>query len=88
MLKNIDEKILQKVELFKEGIIDFNDSFFNIKSVDVIQTYLDASEELDYYFQNAITLLLSDDIRFRDNYKIGCWFFSLINVLPFDDDYA
>ena len=86
-LKKIDENILHKVDLVNKGTIDFNDSFFNIKSINVIETYPDAADEMDYLFQNVMNLLLDDDVtRFYNEYNIGRWFFSLINVITYDDE--
>ena len=86
LFKKIDANILDKVELVNKGTIDYNDSFFNIKSINVIETYPDAAEEMEYMFENTITLLLNDDIRFHNEYKIGSWFFSMINVIKYDDE--
>ena len=87
LFKKIDENILHQVDLVNRGTIDYNDSFFNIKRINVIETYPDAADEMDYMFQNVMNLLLDDDdTRFYNENRIGCWFFSLINVIPFDDD--
>ena len=47
ILKNIDRNINQTVKLVKDGIIDLKDVFNNVKTINVKESYYEASEEID-----------------------------------------
>ena len=83
MFKNIDKKI---GELDNSGNDDdYNYLFSNVRSINVTETYPDAREEMDGLFGNATMLLVNENTRFDGDWKIGCRFFSMINVIEFDE---
>ena len=83
--KSLDEKINQVVQLVKDGSIDLESYFDNIKSINVKENYPDAREELDGLFENATELLIYEDGLFETDYKVGSCFFRKINVIDFSD---
>ena len=86
MFKNIDRNINQIVKSVEDGIIDLNEVFNNLKTINVKEIYYDAREEMDGLFKNAIDLLCYEDTRFDTKYKVGCCFFDKINIINCDDD--
>ena len=85
ILKNIDSNISQIVKSVNNGIIDITEVFNNIKKINVKETYYDAGDELDVLFINATSLLMYEDTRFENDYKVGCSFFDKINVIEYCD---
>ena len=83
--KRLDEKINQVVQLVKEGSIDLKYFFYNIKTINIEETYFYAREELDGLFKNATYLLSYEDTRFDIEYKVGRYFFDKINVIKMTD---
>ena len=83
MFKKIDEKI---GELNNSGNNnDYNYLFSDARIINVTETYPDAREEMDGLFSNATMLLVYENTRFNADYKIGCRFFSMINVIEFEE---
>ena len=82
ILKNIDININQTVRLVKDGFIDLNNVFNNIKTINVEETYPDAREELDNLFKNATELLIYEDTI---DYKVSCCFFKKFNIIVYPD---
>ena len=83
--KRLDEKINQVVQSVKDGSIDLEDYFNNIRSINVEESYFYAREELDGLFINATYLLIYEDTRFDNDYKVGRYFFDKINVINYFD---
>ena len=81
ILKNIDKNINHIVHLVNNGSLDLEDVFKHIKPINVKEIYFNASEELDGLFINATNLLVYEDTRFINDYKVACIFFSKINVI-------
>ena len=81
LFKNIDKNINDTVKSVKDGSIDLKDIFNNVKSINVKECYDGAMEELDGLFENATGLLCFEGTRFVTDYKVGCIFFSKINVI-------
>ena len=84
IFKNIDKNIYQTVKSVNDGIIDLKDVFNNVKNISVKETYFYAGEELDKIFINATSLLVYENTRFYNDYKIGCCFFDKIKVTKYD----
>ena len=82
--KNLDKNIQETVKLVNDGIIDLKDVFNNVKTITVKECYYDAGEELDELFLNAAGLLIYEDTRFVNDYKVGCRFFDKINVIEYN----
>ena len=90
IFKNIDRNITQIVKSVKDGIIDLNEVFNNVKTINVEEIYYDAREEMDGLFKNATDLLCYEGTRLVTDYKVGCCFFDKINVIEYcdsDDDF-
>ena len=90
IFKNIDKNITQIVKSVKDGIIDLNEVFNNVKTINVEEIYYDAREEMDGLFKNATDLLCYEGTRHVTYYKIGCCFFDKINIKEYcdsDDDF-
>ena len=90
IFKNIDKNITQIVKSVKDGIIDLNEVFNNVKTINVEESYYDAREEMDGLFKNATDLLCYEGTRLVTDYKVGCCFFDKINVIEYcdsDDDF-
>ena len=90
IFKNIDRNITQIVKSVKDGIIDLNEVFNNVKTINVEESYYDAREEMDGLFINATDLLCYEGTRLVTDYKVGCCFFDKINVIEYcdsDDDF-
>ena len=85
--KSLDEKINQVVQSVKDGSIDLESYFDNIKQISVKENYPDAREELDGLFKNATELLIYDDSSFEIENKVGNYFFKKINVKYIGYDY-
>ena len=85
IFKNIDKNIYETVELINNGILDIKDVFKDVKNICVRECYYDACDELDGIFLNATSLLMFEDIRFINDYKVACRFFDKINVIEFGD---
>ena len=85
LLKNIDKNIEETVKIVNEGNINFEDIFNNIKSIYVKESYFDAREELDGLFSNATSLLCYEGTHLINDYKVGCCFFSKINIIEYSD---
>ena len=81
LFKNIDKNINETVKLVRDGIINIEDVFNNIKSINVKESYFDSREEMDGLFKNATDLLCYEGTRFITDYKVGCRFFEKINVI-------
>ena len=86
ILKNIDRNITQIVKSVEDGIIDLNEVFNNVKTINVEEIYYDAREEMDGLFKNATGLLCYEGTRFYTSYKVGCCFFDKINIIKCDSD--
>ena len=86
LFKNIDLNITQTVQLMKDGIIDINEFFNNIKKINVKESYYDAAEEMDGLFENVTQLLCYEGTRFQTDYKVGCCFFDKINIIEYHSD--
>ena len=86
IFKNIDKNITQIVKSVKDGIIDLNEVFNNVKTINVEESYYDAREEMDGLFKNATGLLCYEGTRFDTSYKVGCCFFNKINIINCDSD--
>ena len=90
IFKNIDRNITQIVKSVEDGIIDLNEVFNNVKTINVEEIYYDAREEMDGLFKNATDLLCYEGTRLVTDYKVGCCFFDKINVIEYcdsDDDF-
>ena len=90
IFKNIDKNITQIVKSVKDGIIDLNEVFNNVKTINVEEIYYDAREEMDGLFKNATGLLCYEGTRLVTDYKVGCCFFDKINIIEYcdsDDDF-
>ena len=90
IFKNIDRNISQTVKLVKNGIIDLEEVFNDIKKIKVIEINYDAREELYGLFKNATGLLRYEGTRFVTEYKVGCCFFDKIIIIEYfdsDDDF-
>ena len=90
IFKNIDKNITQIVKSVKDGIIDLNEVFNNVKTINVEEIYYDAREEMDGLFKNATDLLCFEGTRLVTDYKVGCCFFDKINIIEYcdsDDDF-
>ena len=90
IFKNIDRNITQIVKSVEDGIIDLNEVFNNIKTINVEEIYYDAREEMDGLFKNATGLLCYEGTRLVTDYKVGCCFFDKINIIEYcdsDDDF-
>ena len=85
LFKNIDKNINDTVKLVKDGSIDLNKVFNDVKPISVKECYYDAREELDGLFENATGLLCYEGTRFVIEYKVGCCFFDKINVIEYCD---
>ena len=83
MFKNLDEKIGELNNSGNDN--DYNYLFSDVKIINVTETYPDAREEMDELFGNASILLVNENTRFNADYKIGCRFFSMINVINFEE---
>ena len=86
ILKNIDRNITQIVKSVEDGIIDLNEVFNNVKTINVEEIYYDAREEMDGLFKNATGLLCYEGTRLYTSYKVGCCFFDKINIIKCDSD--
>ena len=86
IFKNIDRNITQIVKSVEDGIIDLNEVFNNIKTINVEEIYYDAREEMDGLFKNATGLLCYEGTRLVTDYKVGCCFFDKINIIEYCDD--
>ena len=89
IFKNIDKNISKTVELVKNGSIDLEEVFNNIKKIRVIEFEYDAREELYGLFKNATSLLCFEGTHFFTEYKVGCRFFDKIIIVKYidsDDD--
>ena len=89
IFKNIDRNITQIVKSVEDGIIDLNEVFNNIKTINVEEIYYDAREEMDGLFKNATGLLCYEGTRLVTDYKVGCCFFDKIKIIKYcdsDDD--
>ena len=90
ILKNIDRNIRQTVKSVKDGSIDLEEVFNDIKKINVKEIYYDAREPLYGMFKNATDLLCYEGTRLVTDYKIGCCFFDKINIIEYcdsDDDF-
>ena len=90
ILKNIDRNIRQTVKSVKDGSIDLEEVFNDIKKINVKEIYYDAREQLYGMFKNATDLLCYEGTRLVTDYKIGCCFFDKINIIEYcdsDDDF-
>ena len=91
ILKNIDRNIRQTVKSVKDGSIDLEEVFNDIKKINVKEIYYDAREYLYGMFKNATDLLCYEGTRLVTDYKIGCCFFDKINIIEYcdsdDDDF-
>ena len=85
LFKNIDKNINDTVKLVKDGSIDLNKVFNNVKPINVKECYYDASEEMDGLFGNATDLLCYEGTRLVNEYMVGCCFFDKINVIRYSD---
>ena len=85
LIKNIDKNISQTVKSLKDGSIDFDELFINIKPINVKECYYEAREELDGLFENATGLLCYEGTRLVTEYKVGCCFFDKVNVIRYCD---
>ena len=85
--KSLDEKINQVVQSVKDGSIDLESYFDNIKSISVKENYPDAREVFDGMFKNATELLIYNDLSFEIENKVGNYFFKKINVKYCGYDY-
>ena len=85
MFTNIDKNIKDTVKSLKDGNIDFNELFSNIKTINVKECYYEAREELDVLFKNATGLLCFEGTRLDTEYKVGCCFFDKVNVIRYCD---
>ena len=90
IFKNIDSNISQTIKLVKNGSIDLEEVFNNIKKIRVIEFNYNAREELYGLFKNATGLLRYEGTRFVTEYKVGCCFFDKIIIIEYfdsDDDF-
>ena len=90
ILKNIDRNIRQTVKSVKDGSIDLEEVFNDIKKINVKEIYYDAREPLYGMFKNATDLLCYEGTRLVTDYKVGCCFFDKINIIEYcdsDDDF-
>ena len=85
LFKNIDSNINQTVELVKSGRIDLEEFFNKINIINVKEIYFEAGEEMDGLFMNATYLLCFEGTRLFTEYRVGCYFFSKINIISYDD---
>ena len=85
LFKNIDRNIKQTVKSVEDGEIDIKEFFNKIKKIYVKESYCDAREEMDGLFKNATGLLCYEGTRFVTNYKVGCCFFNMINIIEYCD---
>ena len=85
LFKNIDKNIIETVKLVKDGCIELNEVFNNIKKINVKESYYEAGEEMDGLFKNATYLLCYEGTRFVFDYKVGCCFFDKINLIEYCD---
>ena len=85
LFKNIDKNINETVKSVNDGIIDLKDVFNNVKKINVKETYYDAGDELDGLFINATSLLMYEDTRFVNDFKVGYYFFDKINLIEYCD---
>ena len=83
--RNLDKNINETVEMVNNGVIDIEDVFKDIKNITVKECYYNACDELDGTFFNATSLLMYEDTKFENEYKVACKFFDKINVIEFDD---
>ena len=84
-LKNIDMNINSTSNLIENGNISLEDFFNKIKIINVRESYYEAREELDGLFINSTRLLCYEDTTNDIKYKVGCYFFSKINIISYDD---
>ena len=85
IFKNLDKNINQTVKSVNDGSINITEVFKNIKKINVRESYYEAREELDVIFINATSLLMYEDTRFQNDFKVGCCFFDKINVIKYRD---
>lgn len=85
IFKNLDKNINETVRLVNNGEIDIEDVFKDVKSIHVKECYYNAGDELDGTFFNATNLLMFEDTRYINEYKVGCKFFDKIIIIDFDD---
>ena len=83
-LKRVDDNIFNIVNLVKTSSANLDNIFNNIKSINVLETYPDAYDEVDELFVNATSLLLYEDIPGSIEYKVACKFFLKINLKEFE----
>ena len=90
ILKNIDRNIIQIAKSVEYGIIDLEEAFNNVETINVKESYYDAREEMDGLFKNATSLLCFEGTRLESYYKVGCCFFDKIIIIKCcdsDDDF-
>ena len=85
LFKNIDKNINDTVKSVKDGSIDLNKVFNNVKPIKVIECYYEAREELDGLFENTTGLLCYEGTTLVTEYKVGCCFFDKINMIKYFD---
>ena len=82
---NIDINILETIKIINYGCIVMEEYFNKIKNINVTESYPDAREEMYGIFENATTLLQYENTRYHNDYKVGCNFFSKINIIEYSD---
>ena len=90
IFKNIDRNIRQRFKSVKDGSIELEEVFNDIKKINVKETYYYAREEMYGLFKNATDLLCYEGTPLVTEYKIGCCFFDKINIIDYcnyDDDF-
>ena len=86
LLKNVDDNIKQTAKLFKNGSIDLEEYFDNIKTIRVKENYLGADDEIEVLFKNASYLLYYDESKFDTDCKVARCFFNKIEIEYLDSD--
>ena len=85
-LKRVDDNIFNILKLVKNTSADLDNIFNNIKSIDVIENYPDAYDEVDELFINATSLLVYENIPDSIEYKVACKFFNKISLIEYEED--
>ena len=85
-LKRVDNNIFNIVKLVKNSSADLENIFNNIKSINVIETYPDAYDEIDGIYTNATGLLIYEEIPGSIEYKVACKFFLKINLKSYEEE--
>ena len=85
-LKRVDNNIFNIVKLVKNSSADLENIFNNINSINVIETYPDAYDEIDGIYPNATSLLIYEEIPGSIEYKVACKFFLKINLKSYEEE--